>query len=575
MSYQVLARKFRPGRFDEVIGQEPIVRTLRNALEGNRLAHAYLFSGVRGVGKTTLARILAKCLNCRASEAPVVDPCGKCESCLEISESGSLDVHEIDGASNRGIDDVRELRETSRYQPSRDRYRVFIIDEVHMLTREAFNALLKTLEEPPAHVVFLFATTEYQKVPDTIISRCQHFEFRRIPRPMLAQTLSSVAQREKVKLGDRAADLLARSAGGSMRDALGFLDQAIAYCGDEITDEGLRETLGVIGLEVVDSFFDAVTAGDAVAAVKLVDDLAKGGHDLGHFCRELVERARELLLLRSSSEAAAVLDLSEAEAAEARKRAEAFSVEDLLRISAALTDLEARLRWSPHPRFSLEMAAIQLTQVGRLEPIGELVARMEALAGGATPTPRTGGSSGSAPAGGGSRPATAGPKSAPQSSVKPSAPAAEKAAGPQPAAAAAPPEVVPADSKEEEIRRRISSKRSALASYLEHAGVMRLEGERLVIRFPTRFALFKNGLARSDNRQIVEQAAEEATGHKVTLDVGISDETDPGMETITQEENRKTRHDVLMSRAMEEPAVRSFMETFRGTVVRIEENDNP
>ncbi|MEE8537869.1 MAG: DNA polymerase III subunit gamma/tau [Acidobacteriota bacterium] len=572
MSYQVLARKFRPGRFDEVTGQEPIVRTLRNALEGNRLAHAYLFSGVRGVGKTTVARILAKSLNCRASEAPVPDPCGKCESCLEISESGSLDVHEIDGASNRGIDDVRELRETSRYQPSRDRYRVFIIDEVHMLTREAFNALLKTLEEPPGHVVFIFATTEYQKVPDTIISRCQHFEFRRIPRPVLAQTLSSVAQREKVKLGDRAADLLARSAGGSMRDALGFLDQAIAYCGDEITDEGLRETLGVIGLEVVDSFFDAVTAGDAAAAVKLVDDLAKGGHDLGHFCRELVERARELLLLRSSSEAAAVLDLSEAEAAEARKRAEAFSVEDLLRISAALTDLEARLRWSPHPRFSLEMAAIQLTQAGRLEPIGELVARMEALAGGATPTPRAGGGSGSAPAKGRSRGAAGGPKSASRRSAKPPTPAAEKAAAPEPAAAAAP---MPADSKEEEIRRRISSKRSALASYLEHAGVMRLEGERLVIRFPTRFALFKNGLARSDNRQIVEQAAEEATGHKVTLDVGISEETDPSMETITQEENRKTRHDALMSRAMEEPAVRSFMETFRGTVVRIEENDNP
>ena len=572
MSYQVLARKFRPGRFDEVIGQEPIVRTLRNAIEGNRLAHAYLFSGVRGVGKTTLARILAKCLNCRASEAPVPDPCGKCESCLEISESGSLDVHEIDGASNRGIDDVRELRETSRYQPSRDRYRVFIIDEVHMLTREAFNALLKTLEEPPAHVVFIFATTEYQKVPDTITSRCQHFEFRRIPRPVLAQTLSSVAKREKVKLGDRAADLLARSAGGSMRDALGFLDQAIAYCGDEVTDEGLRETLGVIGLEVVDSFFDAVTTGDAAAAVKLVDDLAKGGHDLGHFCRELVERARELLLLRSSSEAAAVLDLSEAEAAEARKRAEAFSVEDLLRISAALTDLEARLRWSPHPRFSLEMAAIQLTQAGRLEPIGELVARMEALAGGATPTPRPGGSSGSAPPGGRSRAAAGGQKSAPRRSAKPSAPAAERAAAPEQAAAPAP---VPADSKEEEIRRRISSKRSALASYLEHAGVLRLEGERLVIRFPTRFALFKNGLARSDNRQIVEQAAEEATGHKVTLDVGISEETDPGMETITKEENRKTRHDALMSRAMEEPAVRSFMETFRGTVVRIEENDNP
>lgn len=587
MSYQVLARKFRPGSFDEVIGQEPIVRTLRNAIEGNRLAHAYLFSGVRGVGKTTLARILAKCLNCRATQGPTPEPCGKCESCLEISASGSLDVHEIDGASNRGIDDVRELRETSRYQPSRDRYRVFIIDEVHMLTREAFNALLKTLEEPPPHVVFIFATTEYQKVPDTIISRCQHFEFRRIPRTLLAQTLSSVAKREKVKLGDRAADLLARSASGSLRDALGFLDQAIAYCGDEITDEGLRETLGVIGLEVVDSFFDAVLASDAAAAVKLVDDLARGGHDLGHFCRELVERARELLLLRSSSEAAAVLDLNEAEAAEAQERAAAFSVEDLLRISSSLMDLEARLRWSPHPRFSLEMAAIQLTQAGRLEPIGKLVARMEALAGGGTPTPRAGGNSGNEPKGGHVQQASGKPGNPPRRSASPPEPAAkQQTSGPQPAATetlaveqsmaeAASTAGVPADSKEEEIRRRIASKRSALASYLEHAGVMRLEGERLIIRFPTRFALFKNGLARSDNREIVEEAAFEATGHKVTLDVGISEETDPGMETITQEENRKTRHEALMSRAMEEPAVRSFMETFRGTVVRIEENDNP
>jgi DNA polymerase III gamma/tau subunit len=293
-----------------------------------------------------------------------------------------------------------------------------------------------------------------------------------------------------------------------------------------------------------------------------------------------------------------VLDLSEAEAGEARVHAETFSVEDLLRICAALTDLEARMRWSPHPRFSLEMTAIQLTQSGRLEPIGELVARMEALAGGGTPAPRTGSGGGSAPAAAGSgggrkaRPAPARRQAAPDQEagsermpapgptpVPEPEPALDQAVAPDgpsptPAPPSAPVASVPADSKEEEIRRRVSAKRSALASYLEHAGVIRLEGEKLIIRFPTRFALFKNGLARSDNRQVVEEAAREATGHPVKLDVGISEEIDPGMDAITQEETRQTRHDALMDRAMKEPTVRSFMDTFRGTVVRIEESEN-
>jgi DNA polymerase-3 subunit gamma/tau len=578
MSYKVLARKFRPGSFDEVVGQDPIVRTLRNAIEGDRLAHAYLFSGPRGVGKTTLARIVAKSLNCGKAEAPTVASCNECEACVEIAESRSLDVHEIDGASNRGIDDIRELRETSRYQPSRDRFRVFIIDEVHMLTREAFNALLKILEEPPPHVVFVFATTEYQKVPATITSRCQHFEFRRIERSQLAGTLARVAEAEEIKLTERGADLLARTASGSLRDALGYLDLALAYCGAEVTDADLREVLGVAGLEVVDSFFDGLASRDATALTALVDRAARAGQDLGHLCRELVERGRELLLLRSTKEARAVLGMTEAEEAEARKLAERFAPEELLRVATALTELEGKLRFSSNARFLLEMTALRLARTAPVVPIEDLVARLEALSGAAPraagpPVNEGGGSAGPGPrprkSGGGAAPPRR--DAAPKVTAPPN-PSPEAASEPGPEAALAP---VAADSKEEEIRRRVAGKRSALGSYLEHASALRIESEKLVIRFPARHALFRNGLARADNRMIVEEAAREATGRDLTIDVGISEEADSEMGSLTEEAARVARRDSLMSKALAEPIVKTVMDRFRASVVRIEESNEP
>ena len=616
MSYQVLARKFRPATFDEVVGQDPVVRTLRNAIEGGRIAHAYLFSGARGVGKTTLARILAKCLNCREGGGPRLEPCGACESCLEIAESTSLDVQEIDGASNRGIDDIRELRETSRYQPTRDRHRIFIIDEVHMLTREAFNALLKTLEEPPPHVVFVFATTEYQKVPATITSRCQHFEFRRIERGTLAATLSAVAKKEGLTLGERGADLLARTADGSLRDALGYLDQAAAYCGDDVTDDGLREILGVAGLEAVDGFFDAVAARDSGTLLGLIDRLARGGQDLAHFCRELVERSRELLLLRTVKDAAAVLGMTDSEEKEARARAESFSPEDLLRLGTALTELEGKLRFSIHPRFLLEMAAIRLARTSSVVPIGDLIARVEAIGGSGGAPPR-GSASGNAPSGGGSSGGTARESAGSPSTAPPvlesaaasmqgrrAVPPMEQpphpagvtasAGGPAPMdrdepphpaeiadlrpASPADPEPapsMPADSKEEEIRRRVAVKRSALASYLEHATTFQIDKENLVIRFPSRHALFKNGLARADNRALLEEAVEEAIGRKLSIDVGISEDGDPEMASLARAEHKAQRRDALMNEALSEPIVRSLMDRFGASVVRIEEAGNP
>jgi len=558
MSYKVLARKFRPAGFDQVIGQGAVVRTLKNAIAAERLAHAYLFSGARGVGKTTLARILAKSLNCQRSSSPTVTPCSECDSCREIAESTSLDVQEIDGASNRGIDDIRELRETSRYQPSRDRFRVFIIDEVHMLTREAFNALLKTLEEPPPHVVFVFATTEQQKVPATITSRCQHHEFRRIERAVLAQALKRVATTEGAEISDRGAELLARAASGSLRDALGYLDQAIAYCGRQIGEQDLREVLGVVGSESVDACFRGLAARDATSLLVLVDEIARGGQDSVHFCRELVERSRELLLLRATGEAAAILGMSPTEASAAQALAELFSSEDLIRTAATLNDLDGRMRFSPNPRFLLEMTLLKLAATAPVVPIGELISRVEALATGRPPEAEVR----SAP-----RAATP-PPAAPRPPAPPAAPAGP---APRPAAGTDASVAVPADSKEEEIRRRIASQRAALASYLEHATTFRLEAERLVIRFAARHALFKNGLSRADNRAIVEAACLEATGHAVKLDVGISEDPDPQMDRLQTEDARASRQNELMSKAMEQPIVRAVMDTFRASVVRIEE----
>ena len=481
-------------------------------------------------------------------------------------------MQEIDGASNRGIDDIRELRETSRYQPSRDRFRVFIIDEVHMLTREAFNALLKTLEEPPPHVVFIFATTEYQKVPATIISRCQHFEFRRIERTTLATTLAGVADHEGVKLGERGADLIARNASGSLRDALGYLDQAVAYCGEEITDEGLREILGVAGLESVDAFYAGVAARDAGAIVGLIDRLARGGQDLGHFCKELVERGRELLLLRAAPDAPAVLGFTDAEAKEAKVLAERFSPEDLLRIGASLTELEGRMRFSPHTRFLLEMAAVRMVRAGSVVPLDDLIARVETLASGSSST------GGAAPAGSSStgRPPGAAPRN-PGPGKKATAASGATAA---PQETAAPPVIqsaraamAPAASgaAEEDIRGRITAKRNALGSYLEHACEFRIDGDRLVIKFPARHALFKNGLARADNRQLVAEAAREATGRNLKIDVGIAPEGEAVARPFPEADRKGGSRDALMSEAMQEPIVRSLMDQFGARVVRVEE----
>jgi DNA polymerase-3 subunit gamma/tau len=413
MSYQVIARKWRPQTFEEVTGQEPITRTLRNAIEHERLHHAYLFSGARGVGKTTTARLLAKALNCHKANKPTVVPCAAddptaCASCLEIAEGRSTDVKEIDAASNTGVENVRDaIIGTGAYHPSRDRYKVFIIDEVHMLSGAAFNALLKTLEEPPPGIVFIMATTELHKVPDTILSRCQQFEFRTIATQKIMERLRLIAEAEKIKVADDALREIARAGEGSMRDAQSAFDQVISFSGTKIKAEDVETALGIAGAEMLSRVVQGIGENRPAEALAVVDDLVMRGHDLRNFCRDLLAYMRDLLVAKVSGEDAEMLESSAQDRAELRRQAAFFSESDLVRFFHSLAQTEMLLRTAAHPRYQLEIGLVKLMELRRLAPINQILERLSALeealrtgrapAAGSTPPASGGGASSSGP----------------------------------------------------------------------------------------------------------------------------------------------------------------------------------
>src|SRR5579863_788275 len=364
MSYQVIARKYRPQVFDEVIGQPLITGTLKNAIQHDRVAHGYIFSGARGVGKTTTARILAKALNC--AQGPTVTPDGTCPSCVEITAGNSVDVLEIDAASNRGIDEIRELRETVRYLPARDRYRVFIIDEVHMLTNEAFNALLKTLEEPPPRSLFILATTEPHKLPTTIQSRCQHFAFRLLDYAEIYGQIERIASAEKIQADPKALAAVAQAAEGSMRDALSILDQVIAACGGRLDEVRVRQLLGVVPLDLMNQLAEAIHAGDARRVLESVGELETEGYELGHFCAEFTRYVRNLMVAKSCGERSALLQVPDDDREGFGRIARLFSEEDLSRFFQIMLRTEGDLRYSLQPRFHLELGLMKLVHARRL-----------------------------------------------------------------------------------------------------------------------------------------------------------------------------------------------------------------
>jgi len=375
MSYQVIARKWRPQTFDDLVGQQHVTETLKNAIKNDRVAHAYIFSGARGVGKTTAARILAKALNC--VKGPTATPCGECDSCKEIASGTSLDVIEIDAASNRGIDQIRELREMVRYAPAASRSKVVILDEAHMLTGEASNALLKTLEEPPDRVIFVMATTQPEDLVDTIRSRSQHFHFRALTFAEIAGRLEEIAKKEDLKIEPGAMAVIARMAEGSLRDALSLLEQARAYCGDTIPDKEVRELLGVVPDDALEELVGAISEGSANRALGLVHTFQKEGRNLQHFCREAIRHMRNLLIARTCGADSDLIAATPDQRPTLAKAAALFSEEDLTRFFQILLQTDDDLRRKPDPRVHLEMGLLRLINAARLAPLEELLAEMK------------------------------------------------------------------------------------------------------------------------------------------------------------------------------------------------------
>jgi len=400
MSYQVLARKYRPQKFSDVIGQDHVTRTLKNAIEQGRIAHGYIFSGHRGIGKTTIARILAMALNCQSQDHPVAEPCGVCDSCREIRAGNSVDVIEIDAATNRGIDEIRELREAARYRPARDRFKIYILDEAHQITDAAFNALLKTLEEPPGHIVFMMATTQPEDIPQTIRSRCQHFSFHAVRFDEIVQQLRDIAKQEGITADDDALAMLADVGDGSMRDALSIMDQAIACCGTTLGTEVVRRLVGTVPTQVLEDVMDAVARNSSEDVLRTIDRLLVEGQSAHHFARQMLRFLRNALVAKVAGSDSPVLQISADERERVARVAERFSEEDLSRFMQIMLRTHGDLGYKQEQRFHLELGLLKLVHAQRLLPLEQLLS-------GEARTPQSQTKSGGSSGGGISRASTA------------------------------------------------------------------------------------------------------------------------------------------------------------------------
>src|ERR1700726_4478789 len=390
MSYTVLARKYRPQKFSDVIGQEHVTRTLQNAIEQGRTAHGYIFSGHRGIGKTTVARILAAALNCRSSDKPATEPCGGGESCTEIRAGNAVDVIEIDAATNRGIDEIRELREAARYRPARDRFKIYILDEAHQITDAAFNALLKTLEEPPDHIVFMLATTQPEDIPQTIRSRCQHFSFRAVKFDDIVGQLRDLVGRENIEADDDALALLAEAGDGSMRDALSILDQAIASSSSKLTADSVRNLVGAAPAHILEEVMQAVSSGASEDILRRVDHLISEGHSPTHFARQMVRFLRNATVAKIAGKGSGLLQISGEERERVARVAELFGEEDLTRHLQIMLRTHSELGYKQEQRFHLELGLLKMAHAQKLLPLEQLLSDATASASGsarATPRP--------------------------------------------------------------------------------------------------------------------------------------------------------------------------------------------
>ena len=605
MTYQVIARKWRPQTFADLVGQEHVTETLANAIKKDRVAHAYIFSGARGVGKTTAARILAKALNC--VNGPTAEPCGVCDSCKEIAAGSSLDVIEIDAASNRGIDQIRELREMVRYAPAASRSKVVILDEAHMLTGEASNALLKTLEEPPDRVIFVMATTQPEDLEDTIRSRSQHFHFRALTFNEITDRLNHIASKENLKIEDGALAVIARMAEGSMRDALSLLEQARAYCGDDIQDQAVRDLLGVVPEDALNELVQAIAEQSAERALGLVHRFQKEGRNLQHFCREAIRHMRNLLIARVCGADSDLLAATPDQRPGLAKAAALFSEEDLTRYFQILLQTDDALRRTMDPRVHLEMGLLRLVNAARLAPLEELLAEAKGASGngpGGGSAPRTAGSGAATPSFP-ARSATAGAASSfteKRSASLPSSGLAESVPYKSEERLAAKPEGIavgasgaavapalevreklapPAPSGKEkiseiatsgldaaqvlEIKAGIQSQQKFIGELLEHSSRWELEGAELRIYFPAERSTFAGLIEGRDTLEKIRNVSGMVLGRAVRfcakLETGAAKDANASRAASSTQEIR--------AQFENDPMVKSMLQRFGGRISEV------
>ena len=570
MSYEIFARKYRPQLFEEVVGQRSVVQTIQNAIASGRIAQAYLFSGVRGTGKTTVARILAKSLNCLRGPAPTPHPCAvwgeddpraksepACEACRSIHSGGAIDVLEIDGASNRKVDEIEPIREMVKYRPAYTRYKVLIVDEVHMLSDAAFNALLKTLEEPPPNTVFVFATTEFDKVPATIVSRCQHFEFRKISHKDIINHLMEIARREEITITPAGLSMIAGAADGSMRDAQSLLDQAVAFSGRNVDDEALKTILGTIGPDVLFRFSGAVLDERPEAVFGLVEEVIASGYDLRFVFGKLIEHFRALLLVRTVDKPGDLMPLSPEGLQALRDEAAKVSAEDLLRYLLALQQAEPGLKYSAMPRIYLEAFLVKLCHFRKIVPIRELLKDIASLRPDGPPArtaPRP--TAGPPPPG-----ASGAPRSPQRSAPAPAIPAAGPAEPPAPAKPAAAPSGKDAFAR---VLEKLAVDRAPLAAMLGQFSTVLVKDNTLEVLFGSGRGFFVTSIQDKDVRA-VEKAASEVLGRETR--VRFVEESATGGGPI-----RPGRE---LESALKDPAVQFFMNTFKAQVLSAEPVPGP